>query len=182
MLEITIPEKEYFNSEASKIIRLPEVKIRLEHSLLSISKWESKWEKPFLSREKMTGEQLLSYVSFMALDEIDDEILGRMGYEELTKMTEYINGAHSATTFSSREESTSNKIITSEVIYYWMISYQIPFSCETWPLSRLMNLIRIAQIKAEEADPKNKRKRTSRTINDRAALNRQRREQAGNAG
>ena len=184
MLELVLPETELFDEKNSKIIRLPKSTLRLEHSLLSLSKWESVWEVPFISREPKTREQLMSYIAIMSLDPISVEDLQRLESVHFETINEYLERKHSATWFSDTgSKGGTGRTITSELIYYWMTSYNVPFVCETWPLARLMNLIRIAQIKAEEADPNRKNKRPSSTmLSERAALNAKRREQLNSKG
>ena len=174
MLELTLEEAELFDEKTSRFVRFPARKVRLEHSLLSMSKWESVWEIPFLTQTKKTQEQLLSYIEFMCLDSPPDD-LWRMPKTEMEKLNTYISAKHSATWFSDDGETgTSTQTVTSELVYYWMTAFNIPFECENWPFSRLMNLIRIAQIK--NADPKkNKGRPRSRMLSERAALNAKRR-------
>lgn len=183
MLEIQIPETEVFDEATSKLFKLPAVTLRLEHSLLSVSKWETIHEIPFLSNTKKTNEQLMSYVRLMSLGPIEDSVLGRLGPKQYEEINNHLNAKHSATWFSDDgSQSNSRQTVTSELIYYWMTAFGIPFECETWPFSRLMNLIRIAQIKQSEQDPKNKNRPKSRMLSERAALNKKRREAANSKG
>lgn len=125
--------------------------LRLEHSLVSLSKWESIHEKAFFlsGKETHTSEEMLSYIRQMVLNEIPPEdFLDRLSTDDYGKINEYINSKQSATWF--REEpgnAKSREVITSELIYYWLIQFQIPFSCENWHLNRLMTLIKICGIK-----------------------------------
>lgn len=182
MLKIEIPETEFFDERTSKIVRLSPAVIRLEHSLLSISKWEMIWNVPFLGKEKKTKEQINSYIEQMCLDPVDPSLLSRLGQTELNKINEYLEAKHSATWFSDEPKgSGSSPVVTSELIYYWMTAFGIPFECEKWPLSRLMNLIKIAQIKQDAQDPKKKR-RSSTMLSERAALNAKRRAELNSKG
>lgn len=181
MLIIHLESGELFDASTSKIIRVPERTLRLEHSLLSISKWESKWEIPFLSEERKTQEQLFDYVSMMSEEVIDEVTLKRLSQENFVKLNEYLNAKHSATTFNdASNKKNSRQVVTSEMIYYWMTAYNIPFTCETWPIARLMNLIRIASIKNNAEKPKKTNR--SQALADRAALNAKRRAELGSRG
>lgn len=182
MLEIKLPEQEFFDRGTSKIRRMPEVTLRLEHSLLTISKWETIWEVPFLSEEKKTNEQLYSYVNVMSGGDLSEETLSRLNADHYKKLNDYLNAKHSATWFSEPPgQRRSTQTITSELIYYWMTAYNIPFECETWPLARLMNLIRIASIK-NDPDAGKPKKNKSQMLSERAMLNKKRREQYGTSG
>lgn len=180
MLEIAIPEHETFEGHPIQRTIHPAQVLRLEHSLLSMSKWESFWEIPFLTNEKRTQEQLLSYIAYMSEEPVNPQSLLELTPEDFEKINTYLSAKHSATWFGDEPEGTlSGQVVTSELMYYWMTAQNIPFECETWPLQRLMNLIRIASIK-NNPDPK--KKRAGRTLSDRAALNRKRREEMGTKG
>ncbi len=157
------------------------VELKLEHSLVSLSKWESIHEKAFFGREEKTFEDTVSYVEQMILTENPPvKFVERLTKDDFEKIAEYINGKHSATWF--REEAPTrapSEVITSELIYYWMIQFQIPFKpVDEWNLSRLMTLIKIAGVK--QSKPK-KMSRHSLAEQYRQ-LNAQRREQYGTAG
>lgn len=182
MLELHLPAMELFDRKNSKIRRVPELTLRLEHSLLTISKWETIWEIPFLSDTKKTNEQLYSYVSVMSNGDASEETLSRLTPEHYEKLNEYLNARHSATWFSdSPTKSRGTQTVTSELIYFWMTTYNIPFECESWPLARLMNLIRIAALKNDPESGK-KKKSKSQMMSERAMLNKKRREQYGTTG
>lgn len=182
MLEIEIPETEVFDEKTSKLYKLPAVSLRLEHSLLSLSKWEEMWETPFLSNTKKTTDQLVSYVKLMSETPLDDSVLARFTNENYTKLNNYLNAKHSATWFSDEGSTTGAKqTVTSELIYYWMTAFNIPFECEKWPLARLMNLIKIAQIK-NDTDQKKSGRPKSQMLSERAALNAKRREEMKSKG
>lgn len=184
MLEIVIEESEFFNEKTSKFIRVPAVTLRLEHSLRSLSKWETEWEVPFFSKEPHTPEQLLSYVKAMSLEPLDDLTLSLFGRKEFGQVNDYLSAKLSATWFSDEGKSESRgPVVTSELIYYWMTAFNIPFECDTWPLPRLMNLIKIAQIKAEQQNPNKKNRRPkSQMLSERAALNAKRRADMNSKG
>ena len=184
MLEIVIEETELFNEKSMKLIRVPSVTLRLEHSLRSLSKWETEWEIPFFSEKKKTPEQLLSYVGKMSEDPIDDFTLSRFGQDEFSKLNKYLGSKLSATWFSDEGDKKPGRgpIVTSELIYYWMTAFNIPFECDTWPLPRLMNLIKIAQIKTEQQNPKKNKRPQSQMLSERAALNAKRRADMNSKG
>lgn len=155
--------------------------VRLEHSLVSLSKWESFYEKPFYGKTEKTSEEMLAYIAYMVVDETPPENFpGRLELEELQKIGEYINSKQSATWFQQPSEGRgSNEVITNEMIYYWLVQFQIPFTpCETWHLNRLMTLVKIAGIK--QTKPK-KMSRTEQAEQFRR-LNAERKAQLGTSG
>ena len=183
MFELVIPKGEIFNEETSKLIRFPEVRLRLEHSLHTLSKWESIWEIPFLGQTKKTEEQVLSYVDIMCGGGVDQTTLSRMTRHQFGDIDKFLNAKHSATWFSdSGDQGSQNKIVTAEMFYYWMSAYNIPFECDRWPLQKLMNLIRIASIKTAEQNPKKNRRPQSQMLSERAALNAKRKAELGTTG
>lgn len=150
MLTVHIESKELFNEKDNTFIMIPETEIRLEHSLISLSRWESKWKKPFLNLENPTMEEMTDYICCMSVDKnVDPQLVAHLNKEELMKIRAYIADPQTATTISDRSPKKGGRkeIYTSEVIYYWMIYYGIPFSCEKWPLNRLLTLIRVCGIK-----------------------------------
>lgn len=149
MLKIVVPGDEFFDEEKKEFVTKGDTELRFEHSLVSLSKWESIWEVPFLNDQEKTDEQTMSYIRLMCLDEnVPDEVFARFTAENYAAINKYIEKKHSATWFSedNNKKKTSEKI-TSELIYYWMVAMNIPFECETWHLNRLMTLIRIYNIK-----------------------------------
>jgi hypothetical protein len=147
----------------------------LEHSLVSLSKWEARWKKPYLSVEKHTREEVIDYIRCMTITQnVKDEIYYVLTTQNLKMVEDYIADPMTATTFQlegGKKKRRNKEVITSELIYYWMVMYQIPFECEKWHLNRLMTLINICSIKN---DPGKKRSR-SETLQQYAALNAQRR-------
>lgn len=154
MLTIKIPDTEYYNEETSQFVSVKERTIDLEHSLVSLSKWESKWCKPFLGKDQKTNEEIRDYIRCMIIDRnVPGNILYALNKEQEKQIVDYIDAKMTATTFSDvTESSKSREIITSEIIYYWMISLNIPFECQKWHLNRLLTLIRVCSIK--NAPPK----------------------------
>lgn len=134
-----------FIEETNEFVEVPEVRLKLEHSLVSLSKWEAKWEKPFLGTGDKTEEQTVDYVRMMILGESPaQEVFARLSNENYTEIQNYINAKMSATWFSDTVRKTPLlEIITAELIYYWMISLGIPFECQEWHLNRLLTLVKV---------------------------------------
>ena len=148
MLEITIPGLEYYDENNNEFIYYDKETIQLEHSLVSISKWESKWCKPFLDGKNKTMEEIIHYIRCMCITEnVDNAIFDRVTEENLLSINKYIDEPMTATTFSNEQRSPGREIITSEVIYYWMIAFNIPFECQYWHLNRLLTLVKVCNIK-----------------------------------
>ena len=148
MLEIIIPGLELYNEETNEFTCYDDVKLELEHSLVSISKWESKWCKPFLDGKDKTLDEIVDYVRCMTIsDNIDSDVYDRLTEENLLVINEYIGRPMTATTFNNDKKSTGREIITSEIIYYWMVSFNIPFECQYWHLNRLLTLIKVCNVK-----------------------------------
>ena len=148
MLEIIIPGLELYNEETNEFTCYDDVKLELEHSLVSISKWESKWCKPFLDGKDKTLDEIVDYVRCMTIsDNIKPDVYDRLTEENLVVINEYIGRPMTATTFSNERKSTGREIITSEIIYYWMVSFNIPFECQYWHLNRLLTLIKVCNVK-----------------------------------
>lgn len=149
MLKIIIPTMELYDETTSTFIYFDEVKVELEHSLISLSKWESRYQKPFLSNEKKTPGEILEYVFQMILTpDVSRDVLQQMTQPVLDEINEYIESKQSATTFGQMPKQTVKaEVITSELIYYWMVAFNIPFECQYWHLNRLFSLIRICNIK-----------------------------------
>lgn len=156
------------------------VAIHLEHSLVSLSKWESEHETPFFSQKEIGHEETLSYIEKMSLDTLPQDWETRLTQEHYLAVTQYINSKQSATWF--REEAPSrgsSEIVTNELIYYWMISLQIPFDpCQNWHINRLMTLIKICGIKQTKPKKMSRQQQAEQYRN----LNAQRRQQLGTAG
>lgn len=148
MLQIVIPEGQYFDNNKNEFIYTKEQTLQLEHSLISISKWESKWHKPFLGKDQRSVEEVIDYVKCMTINQnVNPIVYSRITQDQLTTILEYINSPMTATTFNDRKKPPSRQIVTSELIYYWMVSLNIPMECEKWHLNRLLTLIHICDIK-----------------------------------
>lgn len=153
MLKIKIPETELWDPERNEFITVKAQTIALEHSLVSVSKWESKWCKPFLSKDQKTAEMAIDYIKAMTITQnVNDEVylVIRNNSEILKQINEYIEAPMTATWFSESNGKGSREIITSEVIYYWMVSYRIPVEFQKWHLNRLLTLIRVCSEKNSE--------------------------------
>lgn len=175
MLKVTIPSAELYNPETSEFSYTKEQTLTLEHSLVSISKWESKWHKPFLDDKNKTEEQIRDYVKCMTLTQgVDPEVYKYIPNSVTMQIKNYIDDPMTATWFSQAEEKKfrgRNPVITSEIIYYWMIACGIPFECQKWHLNRLITLIKVC---AEKNKPQ--KKMSKRAVMERnAKLNAQRR-------
>lgn len=175
MLKITIPEREAFDERTQEFIQSKSMTLCLEHSLVSISKWESKWHKPFLDGRNKTNEENLDYIKCMTITQnVPDETYLFLTSENRKQISDYINDSRTATWFTESRfapKRRSNEKITSELVYYWMISYGIPMEAEKWHFNRLLTLIRIFSIK-ESTDNRMSKKDTLRHY---AALNASRR-------
>ena len=150
MLRIEIPiSPEGWDEENEEFVESKVQTLQLEHSLVSLSKWESKWCKPFFSTDDKTYEEVLDYIKCMTLTQnVKPEVYKYLTEKNITEITDYINAPMTATTFN--ETSTKGRgrdIITSELIYYWMIAFNIPVEFQKWHINRLLTLIRVCEIK-----------------------------------
>lgn len=150
MLDIIIPASERFDEKNNEFIYIKEQKICLEHSLISLSKWESKYEKPFLSSNK-TPMEILDYIRFMTLTQnVKPEVYFGLTKENVETIDKYINAPMTATTVpKSNKRNPNRETVTAELIYYWMIALNIPFECQKWHLNRLLKLIEVCSYKNE---------------------------------
>lgn len=156
MLPLYIQGTDFFDEKTYKFITVPSRTIQLEHSLISISRWESKWKKPFLGEGK-TREQTIDYIKCMTLTpNVDPMLYSCIGDKEIKQVQEYIDDPMTATWFKERSRRPNYKIITSEKIYGWMVQMNIPFECEKWHLARLLVLLQVCD---EMNQPPKKRNR-----------------------
>lgn len=172
MLNITIPGRELFDERTSRFIQTREQKLCLEHSLVSVSKWESKWKKPFFSKEQKTQEEIRDYIRCMTITQnVDPNVYLGLTPVHIKQIMDYMQDPMTATWFRepTKKEPPSKRgsMITSELVYYWMTVANIPIECEKWHLNRLFTLIRIYNEKNAEKPKMSKA--------DRKALNAQRR-------
>lgn len=182
-ISIHIEGRRVYDEINNKFITIKDMDLVLEHSLLSISKWESKWHKPFLNDKiKKTPEMVTSYIECMVVSpkDYDPYFVNLLTSKQSTEIQEYIQNPMSATTFTIRKKGHNREVITSELIYYWMFGNQIPKECEKWHLNRLMNLIQIFGIKN---DPKgNGKMKVNDIANENDRINEMRRKQLGTKG
>lgn len=150
MLEIAVPEvKEYFDERTNTFGHIKETTILLEHSLISIHKWEAKFHKPFLGKDK-TASEILEYIKCMTIGKVEEEVYSFIPNDEIIKIVNYIKDPMSAYTIKDRRvgaAKTTNEIITAEIIYYWMIVLHIPIEFEKWHLQQLLTLIKVVNDK-----------------------------------
>lgn len=171
MLEIYIPAAEQFNEETNEFFETKAQTLKLEHSLVSISKWESKWHKSFLMSENKSIEEIMDYIRCMSINPVSTEVVMSLSKEDFDKIQDYIKNPMTATTIKEMPGKRSNEEVTSELIYYWMVALQIPFECEKWHINRLLTLIKICNIKNQPAKNMSKRE----VINQNRMLNAARR-------
>lgn len=176
MLEIIVPAREFFDEEKNEFVYSHETKLTMEHSLISLSKWESKWKKPFLSSEKTVAETI-DYVRCMTLTQnVDPNIYTSMSQENIDAVVKYIEDPMTATTIKNRKgRGPRGEIVTAEIIYYWMVTLNIPFECQKWHLNKLLTLVEVCSIKnqPQKKMSKNEILRQNRELNAarRAKLN-----------
>ena len=180
MLQITIPAIEQWDESTQEFVYSKAYTLQLEHSLISLSKWESKWHKPFLSKTEKTTEETIDYIRCMTLTQnVKPEVYSNLSVENILQVNEYIENPMTATTFiEDRDGKKSREIVTAELIYYWMISLNIPVEFEKWHLNRLLTLIRVCNIKNQPPKKSSRREIMSRN----AALNAARKRQLNTNG
>ena len=180
MLRVTIPATELWDESKEEFISTKEQTLQLEHSLVSLSKWESKWHKPFLSKDTKTEEETLDYIKCMTITQnVDPDVYNHIPNSVREEIKEYINDKMTATWFAEDKNSkSSSEQTTSELVYYWMITQNIPFECEKWHLNRLLTLIKVCNIKNQPPKKMSNKALMSRN----AALNAARRKQFNTRG
>jgi hypothetical protein len=180
MLRLNIVITEGFDDINSQFVDGMTVTVELEHSLVSLSKWESKYEKPFLGEETHSTEQTLDYIEMMILGEIPEEnALSHLSAANIKEIQAYIDAKMTATWFNEQNiPKGSREIVTAEIIYYWMITLGIPFECQNWHLNRLLTLVKVCNIKNQPKKNMNK----AQSAQMQTELNRQRREATGSSG
>lgn len=180
MLKILVKGTEFFDDQSQEFKSIGDFSIELEHSLVSLSKWEATFEKPFLSSNDKTENEVLEYIKMMTLTEnVPDDVYSRLSVANVNEINNYINAKMTATWF--REDGMgkqSREIVTAEIIYYWMITFNIPFECQYWHLNRLFTLIRVCGQKNAPAKKMSKSEMAARN----RELNAQRRAQLKTRG
>jgi hypothetical protein len=148
MLRLTVVTAENFDDTVNEFVPASLVTLELEHSLVSLSKWESKWEVPFLNNDKKDNAQVLDYIRMMfSGDVFPEHVLEYFKDEHYQKINHYIEQKMTATWFAEEQPSSSQEVITAELIYYWMIALTIPFECQNWHLNKLLTLIKVCNAK-----------------------------------
>ena len=180
MLTIKIPAMEQWDELTETFVSTKEQTLQLEHSLVSISKWESKWCKPFLDNlVEKTVEEEIDYIKCMTLTQnVDPNVYRNLSNDNLNEIHKYIESPMSATIIPKQNKGGIREIITSEIIYYWMISLNIPFECQKWHINRLIKLIEVCNIKNQSPKKMSKRDIMSRN----AAINAARRNKLNSKG
>lgn len=178
MLIIEIKDFEVFNESDCTFNVVKGGKIQLEHSLLSISKWEAKWHKPFLGIEQKTPLEVMDYVKCMTINNIPDILYSKISNEQYALINKYINDPMTATTIKPVKGGGSREIMTSELIYYSMFTNNIPKDCEKWHINRLLTLIKVFNIKSQPP----KKKSQQEILRDQAALNAARKKKLNTKG
>lgn len=180
MLRLTIPAVEHWDEEKQEFIYTKAQTLQLEHSLVSLSKWESKWCKAFLAKQGKTYDETIDYVKCMTLTQnVNAAVYQNLTSANIDKINKYIEAPMTATCFSDdKTGGASREIITSELIYYWMIALNIPFECQKWHLNRLLTLIRVCDIKNQP--PKKRSRRDIMRRNN--AINEARKKQLNTKG
>lgn len=180
MLQITIPAVEWWDERKQEFVYSKTQVLQLEHSLVSLSKWESKWNKPFLSKGRKSYEETVDYIKCMTLTQnVDPIVYNNLTDENLNQVNKYIESPMTATWFRKEAPSVlNNEQITSELIYYWMVALNVPFECQKWHINRLFTLIKICNIKNQP-----KKKRSGKDIaRSYAAINASRRKEFNTRG
>lgn len=181
MLRIEIPiNPEGWDEKRQEFVKPKTQILQLEHSLVSLSKWESKWCKPFFSNEEKSYEEVLDYIKCMTITQnVDPEVYNHLTESNITDINNYINAPMTATTFTNDKGHGNNReIITSELVYYWMIALNIPVEFQKWHINRLLTLIRVCEIKNSPQKKMSKNEIMSRN----AALNEARRKKLNSRG
>ena len=179
MLNIVVPARELWDEVNEQFISVKEQKLQLEHSLISLSKWESKWMKPFLSKDPRTHEEAIDYIRCMTLTQnVDPAVYYCLTNENIKAINDYIDSPMTATTFSDIKRPPNREIITAEIIYYWMIALNIPMECQKWHLNRLLTLVEVCNIKNSPKKKISKKELASRN----RALNAARRKKLNSKG
>lgn len=179
MLTITVPKSEQFNNRTGEFLYTKETVLSLEHSLVSVAKWESKWHKPFLGQGEKSNEEILDYIKCMTISQnVDPLVFLALTQENINDIRDYINNPMTATTFSDQNKRPGREIITAEIIYYWMISMSIPFECRKWHLNSLLALIHTVGLKNQ---PKKKMSKSA-AMKQQHTLNASRLARSGGTG
>lgn len=175
MLRIVVPAGELFDEVTEEFVTSSrEQPLQLEHSLVSLSKWESKWCKPFLTKTDKTREETIDYIRCMTITQnVNPEVYNFISNENISQVLKYIDAPMTATTFANIDKSTNQEVVTAEIIYYWMIAFNIPLDCQKWHLTRLLTLINVCNLKNNPPKQMSRQEILQRN----AALNEERKKQ-----
>lgn len=180
MLRITVPGRELYDEVTNRFYTLKDTVLTLEHSLVSISKWEAKYNVPFLTDAKMTDEQTLYYIKCMTTTQnVNDNVYKCLTADNIREISDYIHAPMTATTVPKIPGSSNSEIVTSELIYYWMIEFKIPVEFQKWHLNRLMKLIEVCSFKN---NPKKKKMSQAELADRNRKLNAERRKRLNTTG
>lgn len=186
MHTVHIPKVRFWNVKKEEFSYSKEYTFTIEHSLISISKWESKWHIPFISDDQKTTEQTIDYVKCMTLTQnVNEEAYKCLTKQNLKDISDYIQDSKTATWFSEpkvRPGPKKKEIVTSELIYYWMVALEIPFECQKWHLNRLLTLVKVCNAKAKSANNKQSKGNKKKLLSRNAEMNAARRKKLGTSG
>lgn len=181
MLQLVVPiSPEGWDEEKQEFVESKTQTLQLEHSLVSVSKWESKWHKAFLSKGEKTAEETLDYIKCMTITQnVNPDVYNHLTRENIEQVNNYIGAPMTATViYDDKNTKGSREVVTAELIYYWMIALQIPFECQKWHLNRLLTLVKVCNVKNEPPKKRSKKELMSRNT----ALNAARRKQLNTRG
>jgi hypothetical protein len=153
MLTIVVPGVEAFDESAQEFVTVGDVPLELEHSLISLSKWESEFEKPFLNKSEKTSDEVIGYIRAMTLTpNVPVDVWKKLTEGNFAEINKYIDAKMTGTTVYELNEppKTKQEIVTAELIYYWLVVYNIPWETQYWHLNKLFTLIRVCSVKAEK--------------------------------
>jgi hypothetical protein len=181
MLRLVIPiSPEGWDESRQEFVESKVQVLELEHSLVALQAWESKWHKAFLSKKEKTEEETLDYIRCMTLTpNVDPDVYNHLTSENVKQINDYISNPMTATYFPQDQSSkNSREVTTAELIYYWMIALQIPVEFKNWHLNQLLTLIKVCNMKNAPA-----KKRSGRQlIQDYAAMNAARKKEWNSKG
>jgi hypothetical protein len=180
MLELKIPEKEYFDERTNKFFIVPSGILTLEHSLQSISRWEACYKKAFLTNRRKSKEEYYAYFQFMDTGSSTKSAFANISHTEELAIVNYMDDPMTAVYIPEPRAGGARDVVVSELIYYWMTEFNIPFECDTWHLNRLLALINVCSRK--KSPKKNQNTSVREALASNAALNKKRREELGTSG
>ena len=183
MLTVTVRSEEAFDQTKQEFVSVSSFTLELEHSLVSLSKWESEFERPFLNGKDKTSEETLAYIKMMVLTpDVPSHVFNLLSDDNITEINNYIKKKATATTVHEQQKRAPNQeTITAELIYYWMTALNIPWEAQYWHLNKLLMLIRVCNIK-NQPPKKMSRREAAQAARNRSALNAQRQASLGTRG